>query len=422
MTIESMTTADATVPRVLALAAAAASLLFGHSAEHQPLRADRVGEGPVKVLVVGSIHGNETAGRAVISRLRHATPPAGVELWLVDTVNPDGVRRGTRQNARGVDLNRNFGRRWVGGGRASDIYFPGRSAFSEPESRAVRRLVRRLHPAVTVWYHQHMRLVNLSDGVDRRVVRAYARRVGLPARQLPRYHGTATGWQNHTFPGTSAFVVELPAGPLSPSSARRHAKAVLAAAPSPAAVSATRPHIVWRRIPFGATRRAQTRAYAKRHYGTSTDRLQPKVIVEHYTVSSTFSSAWNTFASNAPDVELHERPGVCSHFIVDKDGTIYQLVSLRYICRHTVGLNDRAIGIEHVGYSDAEILGRPKQLRASLRLTRWLQARYGIKTKDVIGHSESLSSPYHHERVARLRTQTHGDWTHADMRRYRAKL
>jgi beta-N-acetylhexosaminidase len=113
---------------------------------------------------------------------------------------------------------------------------------------------------------------------------------------------------------------------------------------------------------------------------------------------------------------------VCSHFIVDKDGTIYQLVSLKLICRHTVGLNDHAIGIEHVGFSDAEILGRPKQLRASLRLTRWLQSRYGIKTKNVIGHAESLSSPYHHERVARLRNQTHGDWTHADMRRYREKL
>src|SRR5215217_6340650 len=178
MTIESMTIADATVPRVLALAAAAASLLFGHSADDQPLRATRVGQGPVNVLVVGSIHGNETAGRAVISRLRHSTPPVGVELWLVDSVNPDGVRRGTRQNARG--------------GRAFDTYFPGRSAFSEPESRAVRRLVRRLRPAVTVWYHQHMRLVNLSDGVDRRVVRAYARSVGLPARQFLLYHTAAT--------------------------------------------------------------------------------------------------------------------------------------------------------------------------------------------------------------------------------------
>ena len=196
---------------------------------------------------------------------------------------------------------------------------------------------------------------------------------------------------------------------------------MLAAAPT-AAASQARPRIVWRRIPFGATRRAQTRAYAKRHYGTSTDTLRPKVIVEHFTASSTFSSAFNTFAANAPDVELHERPGVCSHFIVDKDGTIYQLVSLKLICRHTVGLNDRAIGIEHVGMSDGEILGRPKQLRASLALTRWLQSRYAIKTRDVIGHAESLSSPYHHERVARLRTQTHGDFARPAMRRYRRKL
>jgi N-acetylmuramoyl-L-alanine amidase len=407
---------------MLALAAAAASLLFGHSAQDRPLRAERVGAGPVKVLVVGSIHGNETAGRAVLARLRKSKPPEGVELWLVDSANPDGVRRGTRQNARGVDLNRNFGRRWAGGGRAFDTYFPGRRAFSEPESRAVRRLVTRIRPAVTVWYHQHMRLVNLSSGADPRVVRGYARRVGLPARPLPNYHGTATSWQNHTFPGTSSFVVELPAGPLSAASARRHAQAVLAAAPTAAAASQARPRIVWRRIPFGATRRAQTRAYAKRHYGTSTATLRPKVIVEHFTASSTFSSAFNTFAANAPDVELHERPGVCSHFIVDKDGTIYQLVSLKLICRHTVGLNDRAIGIEHVGMSDGEVLGRPKQLRASLALTRWLQSRYAITTSNVIGHAESLSSPYHHERVARLRTQTHGDFARPAMRRYRGKL
>ena len=406
---------------MLALAAAAASLLFGHSAQDRPLRAERVGEGPVKVLVVGSIHGNETAGSAVLARLRRSAPPPGVELWLVDTVNPDGVRRGTRQNARGVDLNRNFGRRWAGGGRAFDTYFPGRRAFSEPESRAVRRLVREIRPSLTVWYHQHMRLVNLSSGADPRVVRAYARRVGLPARTLPNYRGTATSWQNHTFPGTSAFVVELPAGPLRAASARRHARAVLAAAPA-ATDAQARPRIVWKKIPFGATRKAQTRAYAKRHYGTATHTLRPKVVVEHFTASSTFSSAWNTFAANAPDVELHERPGVCSHFIVDKDGTIYQLVSLKLICRHTVGLNDRAIGIEHVGSSDAEILGRPRQLRASLRLTRWLQARYAITTKNVIGHAESLSSPYHHERVARLRTQTHGDFARPAMRRYRAKL
>jgi beta-N-acetylhexosaminidase len=285
----------------------------------------------------------------------------------------------------------------------------------------VRRLVRRIRPDVSVWYHQHLRMVNLSSGADPRVVRGYARRVGLPARRLPNYRGTATSWQNHAHPGTSSFVVELPAGPLSIPSARRHARAVLAAAPS-AAASQARPRIVWRGIPFGAARRAQTRAYAERHYGTSTHTLQPKVIVQHFTASSTFSSAYNTFAANAPDVEFGERPGVCAHFVIDRDGTIYQLVSLKLICRHTVGLNDRSIGIEHVGNSDAEILGRPAQLRASLRLTRWLQARHGIRTRDVIGHAESLSSPYHHERVARMRKRTHGDFARPAMRRYRARL
>ncbi len=414
--------------RVHALLAAAV-LLFGHSAEHRPLTATRVGAGPAKVLVVGSIHGIETAGQPVIARLRRMQPPAGVELWLVDSVNPDGVRRGTRQNARGVDLNRNFGRRWRGGGRAFDTYFAGPRAFSEPESQAVRRLVRRIRPDVTVYYHQHLRMVDVTRGSDKALVRDYARRVGLPPRTLPLLSGTATSWQNHMFPGTSAFVVELPAGPLPARAVRRHAEAVLAAGEAVAgaaaarAVTTPRPHIVRRRIPFGATRRAQMRAYSRRHYGIDTAALRdPKVIVEHFTASATFASAFNTFAANAPDVELHERPGVCAHFVVDRDGTIYQLVSLKWMCRHTVGLNDVAIGIEHVGFSDAEILGRPAQIRASLRLTRWLQGRYGIRRRDVIGHAESLSSPYHHERVARLRTQTHGDFARPAMRRYRSRL
>jgi N-acetylmuramoyl-L-alanine amidase len=176
-------------------------------------------------------------------------------------------------------------------------------------------------------------------------------------------------------------------------------------------------------IPFGSKRRAEMRAYARRHYGLNTALLKnPKVIVEHVTVTSTFSAAWNTFAADVPDQELHELPGTCAHFVIDRAGRIHQLVSLRYMCRHTVGLNWTAIGIEHVGMSDAQVLGDSRQMRASLRLTHWLQARFGIATKNVIGHAESLSSPYHHERVKRLRRQTHGDWTHADMQVYRRRL
>jgi beta-N-acetylhexosaminidase len=92
------------------------------------------------------------------------------------------------------------------------------------------------------------------------------------------------------------------------------------------------------------------------------------------------------------------------------------------MCRHTVGLNYTAIGIEHVGLTDADLMGDRRQLNASLRLTRWLQARYHILTRNVIGHNESLSSPYHRERVARLRRQTHGDMRHSTMVRYRRLL
>jgi hypothetical protein len=408
--------------------AAAGAETYGRSVAGRSLELDRAGDpaAPVRVLVVGSIHGNEPAGHAVVRRLRMLAPPAGVQLWLVERANPDGVRAGTRQNARGVDLNRNFPFRWAGGGRPFDTYFPGPRPASEPETRALEALVADVEPDLTLYYHQHMRLVVLPRGADRAPVRAYARRVGLPARWLPRYRGTAIGWQNQRAPGTTAFVVELPAGPLSSRAAGRHARAVLAVA-SARAHSATavapKPEIDWDPIPFGADRKRQMRAYSRRHYGDAKAKLvDPKVIVEHYTASTTYSSAFNTFASNAADVEFGERPGVCAHFVIERDGTIHQLVSLRWRCRHTVGLNHTAIGIEHVGTSDADVMGRPAQLAASLRLTRWLKERFAIKTRDVIGHAESLSSPYHHELVPAMRKRTHGDFQPATMRRYRAKL
>jgi N-acetylmuramoyl-L-alanine amidase len=190
-----------------------------------------------------------------------------------------------------------------------------------------------------------------------------------------------------------------------------------------AVVAPAKPAIVWKPIPFGAQRRAEMVQYAARHYGLHTWRLDhPKVIVEHYTASNSFSSAWNTFANDANDSELHELPGTCAHFVIDRDGTIYQLVPLNTMCRHTVGLNWTAIGIEHVGTSDASILQNPKQIAASLKLTLWLMHRFDISLPNVIGHNESLTSRYHRERYAPWRCQTHGDWTHADMQSYRARL
>ena len=183
------------------------------------------------------------------------------------------------------------------------------------------------------------------------------------------------------------------------------------------------PAIVRHYIPFPARRKREMRAYAHRHYGIDDYHLRdPKVIVEHVAVAGSTSAVFATFAPDVADIELHELPGVCSHFVVGADGTIVQMVPLALMCRHTVGLNDTAIGIEHVGYRDADVLGDAREMRASLRLTRWLRCRYGIAVKNVIGHNESLTSPYHRERVAALRHQTHGDWTRTSMRRYRARL
>lgn len=188
-------------------------------------------------------------------------------------------------------------------------------------------------------------------------------------------------------------------------------------------VAAPRPDLILRLIPFGAKRRAETAAYARRHYGTSTWRLQrPRVIVQHHTATNSFSSAYNTFAANSPDGELGELPGVCAHFLIDRDGRIYQLVRLNTICRHTVGLNWTAFGIEHVGTSDRQILGNRAQLSASLALTLWLMSTYDVQLRNVIGHNESRTSPYHRERYRAWRCQTHGDWRRANMRSYRAAL
>jgi N-acetyl-anhydromuramyl-L-alanine amidase AmpD len=184
-----------------------------------------------------------------------------------------------------------------------------------------------------------------------------------------------------------------------------------------------RPRIVWKPIPYGSKRKSEMAAYARRHYDIDTFRLiDPRVIVEHFTANDSFSATYNTFAPDRADPELHELPGVCAHFVIDKDGTIYQLVKLGIMCRHTVGLNYTSIGIEHVGQSDEEILNNGRQLSASLKLTRWLRCTKGIFVKDVIGHNENRSSPYHRENVDRLKNQTHGDWTREHMKVYRKKL
>ena len=210
---------------------------IGRSVEGRPINVVRIGDpaAPRKVLVVGCIHGNEPAGRAIVDLLRAGgVAPPGAELLLVRNMNPDGFQHHTRQNARGVDLNRNSpqGRRFLG--PPGSPYYAGPRPFSEPETRAIRALILRDRPAVTIWYHQPLALVDRPEAGGDAVARAYARLSGLPAGRLAPRPGSMSRWVNTRVRPGSSIVVELPAGPLSPAAARRHARAVLALAASPA--------------------------------------------------------------------------------------------------------------------------------------------------------------------------------------------
>jgi murein peptide amidase A len=212
------------------LLVAAALVAPGHSVQGRAIQVLERGnpQAAERVLVVGCIHGNECAGIAIVRRLERVPVPAGVELVLIPTLNPDGRAAGTRGNAHGVDLNRQFPWRWRASPRG--VYYSGPRPLSEPESRFAYALLRRLRPDVTVWYHQHLALVVREPGGDPALERRYAELSGLPLRWLGRFSGSVAAWQNATFPGTASFVVELPAGPLTPAEVDRHVRALVAIA------------------------------------------------------------------------------------------------------------------------------------------------------------------------------------------------
>jgi penicillin-insensitive murein endopeptidase/succinylglutamate desuccinylase/aspartoacylase family protein len=183
---------------------------LGESTRGLPIRSFTFGSGRPRILVVGSVHGDEPAGTVVATRLLHARRPARGSVWVVQDLNPDGHAAERRRNARGVDLNRNF----------------PPAAASERETRLAMGLIRRVRPDVTIWFHQPQGLVR-AWGPSVPIARRYARLAGMRFRRLPWPHGSATAWQHAAFPRARAFVVELRPGELGIREAGRYARAVL---------------------------------------------------------------------------------------------------------------------------------------------------------------------------------------------------
>jgi protein MpaA len=202
--------------------------IIGKSVEGRDIEAyNRGTKGGTVVLVIGVIHGDEDAGLDIVDVLFSAEIPTGVDLWLVPSMNPDGVANDTRKNANGVDLNRNFPFRWGKIGKPDYWQHAGASRASEPETKAMVKFIREIKPDLGIWYHQDLNIISPGTGIDGKLRTRYSQLSGIPLKRITGgiYTGVAATWQRSTLANSYAFVVEL--GPtLSSAQAAINAKAI----------------------------------------------------------------------------------------------------------------------------------------------------------------------------------------------------
>jgi len=142
-----------------------------------------LGEGENVTFIMAGIHGDEAAGTALVRQFRdyldrHRNLLEGKKVVLLPLANPDGKAGQIRQNARGVDLNRNFP-------SANRVVSPesGRSALSEPETWVVYKIIREYRPARIISVHQPLGCVDY-DGPAEDIARRMAEACGLPQKRL----------------------------------------------------------------------------------------------------------------------------------------------------------------------------------------------------------------------------------------------
>lgn len=206
---------------------------IGTSVEGRPIEALRRGDPEGRrVVVIGVIHGDENDGVAIVDRLAVEPVPEGIDLYLVEAMNPDGYAADIRHNANGVDLNRNFPYDWAPIAEPGNWEYAGTGPASEPETQAMVTFLAELEPDIVIWYHQDLFMIAPGEGRAGDIRARYAELTGLPLESASggTYTGVAAVWarqelaDNPGRPGV-AFIVEL--GPtLSAAEADTHAAAV----------------------------------------------------------------------------------------------------------------------------------------------------------------------------------------------------
>lgn len=189
--------------------------VIGTSVRGRPIVAWHLGEPDAPrvrtVVLISTMHGDEPATRRILETLRDGRPVHDLDLWVVPTYNPDGLARGTRKNARGIDLNRNYPYSWAD---LDGSYESGPRPASEPETRAMMRFLDDVRPDRVLSFHQPLLGVDTDTKLPA-FARRVARKLHLPRRTLTCggvCHGTMTGWFNHRFRG-AALTVEYGAHP-----------------------------------------------------------------------------------------------------------------------------------------------------------------------------------------------------------------
>ncbi|MGI8614348.1 MAG: M14 family zinc carboxypeptidase [Nocardioidaceae bacterium] len=187
-----------------------AARVIGTSVRGRSIWAYRVGDRTAAktVLVMAAMHGNEQAPVQIVQDLRRGAPVHGVNMWLVPIYNRDGAARDDRQNAHGVDLNRNYPVHWK---PLTGNYYAGPAPASEPETRLFMRFMNRVNPDYVISFHQPLQGIDVASAKDRRFARTLATDLRLPVHNVDcsgRCHGTMTQWFNARHAG-SAITVEL---------------------------------------------------------------------------------------------------------------------------------------------------------------------------------------------------------------------
>ena len=194
--------------------------VYGTSVDGVPLKA--YGPAGAPLLVLASIHGDEAETTIVVSEALRSIAPGQVQARVILCANPDGMMRGTRGNARGVDLNRNFPTAsWspdpvfykARADDARDIALsPGAHPTSEPETSALLYLIDRKRPRAIVTLHAA--LACIDDAGASPLGKALAERCALPLVSEIGYAtpGSMGTWASER--GITLVTWELEAAPI----------------------------------------------------------------------------------------------------------------------------------------------------------------------------------------------------------------